>query len=79
MPAWRITLRPRAITKKVLEVDSGNHAARMSAAKALANFHKHTQVLGLIERYSAGRPAQVDEFELRHLRGLALRGLGRYD
>ena len=63
----------------VLDVDSGNHAARMSAAKALANFHKHAEVLALIERYSAGRPAQVDEFELHHLRGVALRGLGRYD
>ena len=63
----------------VLDVDSGNHAARMSAAKALANFHKHAEVLALIERYSTGRPREVDEFELHHLRGVALRGLGRYE
>ena len=64
--------------QKVLELDPSNNAARMSAAKALANFSKHEELLELVARFSAKRPASVDEFELHHLRGVALRGLGRY-
>ena len=64
--------------RKVLESDPDNDTARMSAAKALANFYKHDEVLDLVDRYIARRPASVDEFELRHLRGVALRGIGEY-
>ena len=64
--------------RKVLEFDPDHHVARMSAAKAFAAFRKHQEVLEFVSPYTAGRPAAVDEFELRQLRGVALRGLGRY-
>ena len=64
--------------RRVLELDPANDMARMAAAKALANFHKHQEVLELVAPYSSRRPASVDEFELRHLRGVALRGIGKY-
>ena len=65
--------------RKTLEFDPNNHAARMSAAKALANFHKHQEVLDLVSGYTNQLPKTVDEFEVRHLLGVALRGVGRYE
>ncbi len=63
---------------RVLELDPDNDVARMSGAKALAHYYKHEEVLQLVERYGARRPPEVDEFELHHLCGVALRGVGRY-
>jgi len=64
--------------QEALRINPSSDVARLSAAKALVNIHEYERALELVERWSESWPPSVDEFELRHVRGTALRGLGEY-
>ena len=62
-----------------MRLDPGHLLARLSAAKAEVNLNRHQQALDLTEGWGEAIPAALDAFEVLHLRGIALRGLGRLE
>lgn len=65
--------------KEAMRLDAGSHLARLFAAKALVNAAGHQEALDLTDRWSKSGPAELDEFEIRNVRGRASLGLGRFE
>ena len=63
--------------RMAMRLDPGHLLARLSAAKAEVNLNRHQQALDLTQVWSELIPASLNAFEVLHLRGIALRGLGR--
>ena len=65
--------------KEAMRLDAGSHLARLFAAKALVNAAGHQEALDLTDRWRKSGPAELDEFEIRSVRGRASLGLGRFE
>jgi tetratricopeptide (TPR) repeat protein len=62
-----------------LRIDTGHDAARLALAKVLVRLHRYTDALAAATQYLADRPQPFQEFDARHVEGVALRQLGRLE
>ncbi|MCP5116108.1 MAG: tetratricopeptide repeat protein, partial [bacterium] len=62
-----------------LEIEPENAAAHLSVSKALIGLHSYTEALRQVDHYAGLVGADQQEFDAWHVRGVALRRLGRLE
>ena len=64
--------------KEALRLDPTHDLSRLFASKALVRIENHQEALDLTDPWREEAPPELDEFEVRGIRGIALQGLGRF-